>query len=95
MVGSGTMAANLSSDRGVELLINTVATVLALAILIELFGSISGTHFNPAVSLGGWIQKILPPIHFLGYLVAQFTGGIASVILANLMFKNPAIYPSH
>ena len=50
VVGSGTMATNLSSDRGVELLINTISTVLALAILIQLFGSISGAHFNPAVS---------------------------------------------
>ena len=95
VVGSGTMATNLSSDRGVELVINTIATVLALAILIQLFGSISGAHFNPAVSFSDWIQKLLPSTHFLGYVIAQFTGGIAGVILANLMFKNPAIYPSH
>ena len=50
VVGSGIMAANLSTDIGVELLINTIATVFVLYILITLFAPISGAHFNPLVS---------------------------------------------
>ena len=95
VVGSGTMAANLSSDLGIELLINTISTVLALGILILIFGSIGGAHFNPAVSLSEWVQKRLSGSLLLWYLLAQFAGGIFGAILANLMFKNPAIYPSH
>jgi glycerol uptake facilitator-like aquaporin len=89
------MATNMSSDRGVELLINTISTVLALGILILILGPVSGAHFNPAVTLSEWAQKRLTAVSTIGYLTAQFSGGIAGVALANLMFKNPAIFQSH
>lgn len=95
VVGSGTMATNMSPDRGVELLINTISTVLALGILILILGPVSGAHFNPAVTLSEWAQKRLTAVSTIGYLTAQFSGGIAGVALANLMFKNPAIFQSH
>ena len=95
VVGSGTMATNLSSDLGVDLMINTISTVFALGILILVFGSISGAHFNPAVSLSEWIQKRLSSSLLIVFLVAQFAGAIAGAVLANLMFKNPAYFPSH
>ena len=94
VVGSGTMATQMSEDRGVQLLINTISTVFALGILILVFGSISGAHFNPAVSLIEWVQKRLSLNLLAGYLISQFAGGIAGAMLANLMFKNPAYFPS-
>ena len=51
VVGSGTMAVNISQDIGVQLLINTVATIFVLGLLIELLGPISGAHFNPLVTI--------------------------------------------
>ena len=51
VVGSGIMAENLSSDVGLQLLGNAVATGAALAALILAFGSVSGAHLNPAVSI--------------------------------------------
>lgn len=95
VVGSGTMATNLSADRGVDLLINTLSTVLALGILIQVLGPVSGAHFNPAVTLSDWAQRRLGTVRSLGYLAAQFSGGIAGVAVANLMFKNPALFQSH
>ncbi len=89
------MATNMSSDRGVELFINTISTVLALGILILILGPVSGAHLNPAVTLSEWAQKRLSAVSTLGYLIAQFSGGIAGVALANLMFKNPALFQSH
>lgn len=94
VVGSGTMATQMSPDQGVELLINTISTVFALGILILVFGSISGAHFNPAVSLSEWVQKRLSLNLLMGYVMAQCLGGISGAMLANLMFKNPAYYPS-
>jgi glycerol uptake facilitator-like aquaporin len=95
VVGSGTMATQMSADPGVQLLINTISTVFALGILILIFGSISGAHFNPVVSLSESIQKRLSPTVLLGYLMAQCAGGISGAMLANLMFKNPAYFPSN
>ena len=95
VVGSGTMATNLSADRGVDLLINTLSTVLALGILIQVLGPVSGAHFNPAVTLSDWAQRRASTKDSLGYVLAQFSGAIVGVVLANLMFKNPAIFQSH
>jgi len=52
VIGSGIMAVNLSGgNNGVALLANTLATVFALYVLIELLGPVSGAHFNPLVTL--------------------------------------------
>jgi hypothetical protein len=51
VVGSGIMATNLSTDTGLQLLENAAATAGALVGLILMFGTVSGAHFNPAVTL--------------------------------------------
>ena len=51
VVGSGIMGERLAGGNvAVALLANTVATGAALVALILTFGSISGAHFNPAVT---------------------------------------------
>ena len=52
VIGSGIMAERLSGGHAaVALLANTLATVGGLYVLIEVFGPVSGAHFNPAVSI--------------------------------------------
>ena len=56
VVGSGIAAAQLSpNDVGLQLLENSTATVFGLAVLILLFGPVSGAHFNPVVSAADWL----------------------------------------
>jgi glycerol uptake facilitator-like aquaporin len=94
VVGSGTMAVNISQDIGVQLLINTVATIFVLGLLIELLGPISGAHFNPLVTIMSVVRREKSVSELLFYVVAQCAGGISGAMLANLMFSNPAIYMS-
>ncbi len=94
VVGSGAMATKLSSDKGVELLINTIATVLALGILITLFAPISGAHFNPVVTLAELAKQRISILTSTGFVIAQVFGAISGALVANLMFKHPAIYMS-
>jgi glycerol uptake facilitator-like aquaporin len=94
VVGSGSMAQNLTQDVGLQLLINTLATIFALGVLIELFTPISGSHFNPLVSVIQVIRKELSVQVGLLYVFAQFVGGIAGAMLANLMFSHPAVFMS-
>jgi glycerol uptake facilitator-like aquaporin len=63
--------------------------------LILVLGPISGAHFNPAVTLSELGQKRISFNEASLFIVAQFSGGVAGTILANLMFKNPAIFQSH
>lgn len=102
VVGSGIAAQQLSPDDiGIQLLENSTATVFGLAILILLFGPVSGAHFNPVVSLADWFlgrrsQHGLSLRDVGAYAVAQVTGGITGAVLANLMFEvNTAISTKH
>jgi glycerol uptake facilitator-like aquaporin len=97
VVGSGIMAAQLSTrDVGVQLLENSLATAAGLAVLILLFGPVSGAHFNPVVSLADWARGRGRPTGLSGkdvavYVPAQIAGGIGGAVLANLMFALPAV----
>jgi len=94
VVGSGIMATNLSTDVGLQLLINTVATVFTLYIAITLLGPISGAHFNPLVSVVELFRKNLSVTDTFYFIIAQILGGCSGVMIANLMFEHPAIDPS-
>jgi glycerol uptake facilitator-like aquaporin len=86
VVGSGIMGTNLSADPGVALLINTISTIFALAILILILGPISGAHFNPAVTLVSLVNKTMQTKEALGYIAVQVAGAITGALVANAMF---------
>ncbi len=86
VVGSGIMADRLTTDAGLALLQNALATAALLTALILTFQHVSGAHFNPAVTLGFRLLGNLTSREALGYVMAQIGGGIAGVVLANVMF---------
>ncbi len=80
VVGSGIMADRLSGGNdALALLANTVATAAALVALILTFGSISGAHFNPAVSIADASQGGLRWRDAPGYVAAQLLGAVPGV----------------
>lgn len=88
VIGSGVMAENLSAgNNGVALIANTLATVFGLFILIEVFGPISGAHFNPVVTLCMALLKRHPRQHVLAYVAAQLAGAFCGAILVHHMFN--------
>ena len=91
VVGSGIMATNLTQDVGMQLFIVAFATFLILAVLIQMLGPISGAHFNPAVTFVALINKSISAVTALNYILTQVVGGLVGVIIANVMFKLPAI----
>lgn len=87
VIGSGIMAERLSGGNvAVALLANTLATVGGLYILIEVFGPISGAHFNPAVSLVMAARGELPKGLLAPYVVVQLLGAMLGAWLAHAMF---------
>ena len=92
VVGSGIMAERLSGGNlALNLLPNTIATGAALVALILAFGSISGAHLNPVVSLGDAIAGRLAWGETPIYMAAQVLGGVAGTILAHGMFTLPLV----
>ena len=92
VVGSGIMAERLAGGNiAIALLANTLATGAVLVALILTFGSISGAHFNPVVTLCDAIEKGIPWGETPVYIGAQLFGGVAGTIVAHLMFQLPAV----
>jgi glycerol uptake facilitator-like aquaporin len=79
VIGSGIMAERLA------LLANTAATVGGLYVLIEVFGPISGAHFNPAVSMVMVWRGAIPRYRLLPYIGAQLVGAMLGAWLAHAM----------
>ncbi len=91
IVGSGIMAQTLTDDVGLQLLQNAFATAGVLVALILAFGSVSGAHFNPAVTLTDrWFGGIDTPTA-VWYIAAQTGGSIVGVVAANVMFDLDAV----
>jgi len=87
VIGSGVMAERLSGGNvAVALLANTLATVGGLYILIEVFGPISGAHFNPAVSSVMAWRGELAASSLVPYITAQLVGAMLGAWLAHAMF---------
>ena len=94
IVGSGHMLTSLGAANGLELFVNAIATAIALAMAIRIGMKISGSHFNPAVSLVMLLLKKIEFKIFLLYVVAQTLGAIIGTILANFMFNQQVLAQS-
>ena len=95
VVGSGIMGERLAGGNvAVALLANTLATGAALVALILTFGSISGAHFNPAVTLADASRGGLPWREVLPYVAAQIAGAFSGVAAAHVMFEAPLFFAS-
>ncbi len=92
VVGSGIFAQRLSPhDVGLQLLENSTATGAGLIALILAFGSVSGAHFNPVVTLADRLRGGLASAEVAVYAVAQILGACVGAIIANLMFDLSAV----
>ncbi|MCX5406054.1 aquaporin [Streptomyces sp. NBC_00335] len=91
VIGSGIQAAALTSDTGVALVANSLASAIGLGLIITLFGPLSGAHLNPVVTLTTWWGRRtggegLEGREALVYVTAQIAGAIGGAVLAEAMF---------
>ena len=91
IVGSGIMATNLTSDSAIRLLMNALSTAIGLAIVIRIGIKVSGSHFNPAVTLVMLLLKRIDTRLSLLYITFQILGAIAGVASANFIFDQKVI----
>ncbi|MGY1746929.1 aquaporin [Blastococcus sp. SYSU D00695] len=91
VVGSGIAAQRLSPDDvGLQLLENALATGAVLVALILALGPVSAA-FNPVVTLAERLLGAISTRDAVVFIAAQFAGGAAGAVLANLMFDLPVI----
>jgi MIP family channel proteins len=83
----------LFGESGAAVLVAiALAHGLALAVLVSAFGSVSGGHFNPAVTFGLWLAGQVESVKAAGYVVAQLLGAVAAAAFVGLIF--PSSVPS-
>ena len=92
VIGSGIMGERLAAgNAAIALLANTGATVAVLAVIIRLFASVSGAHFNPAVTLIMTLRRQITWRDAAWYAIAQLAGCCAGALLAHAMFELPLL----
>ena len=64
-----------------------VAVGATLAAMIALFAPVSGSHFNPAVTVAFWRSGSIDGPAAARYVLAQIAGAVVGVILAHLSFR--------
>jgi glycerol uptake facilitator-like aquaporin len=70
----------------IAVFMNAVAVALVLFALIETFGSVSGAHFNPAVTFALFLNKEISSKKAALYVLVQFIGGFIGLMIVHLMF---------
>lgn len=91
IVGSGIAAENLGRDPAGQLLAHALAVGLGLTVLIGTMQTVSGSHFNPSVTLAFWRTGDLAGQTALLYMAVQVAAAIGGVIAANLTFQQGAV----
>jgi glycerol uptake facilitator-like aquaporin len=90
VIGSGIMAERLAGgNQALALLCNTLPTGAILVVIILIFASVSGAHFNPAVTLAFALRREIAWADSGLYVVAQIGGALIGVWAAHVMFELP------
>jgi aquaporin TIP len=63
---------------------------LAIAIMVSMFGHISGGHFNPAITLGFLVTRRIAPLLAVAYWAAQFAGAALAALLVKVLLPRAA-----
>ena len=79
-IGAGAGALGVGGLVGVALAHGLVIVVFAYA-----YGHISGTHINPAVTIGLWVGKQIETTAAIAYIVVQPLGGIAGGLVLSFV----------
>lgn len=58
---------------------------LGLTVMVYMGGSISGAHYNPAVSIAAAMRGVLPVRALGGYVAVQFAGAIAAALIVSVL----------
>src|SRR6478672_1306943 len=80
---------------GLTLVGIALANGLAIAVMVSAVGHISGSHFNPAVTLGFLVTRRIAPTLALVYWSMQFAGAAAAAALLRWLYPETARRLTH
>jgi aquaporin Z len=68
-----------------------VVAALTLGVCVYTLGAISGTHINPAITIGVWSLGKITIAEAAGYIAAQFAGGVVAMLVSNALAPRAAL----
>jgi glycerol uptake facilitator-like aquaporin len=71
-----------------------VLAALTLGLFVYSLGHVSGTHVNPAVTIGVWSIKKISNSDALSYIVAQFVGAVVALCVFSSTIGMPTLVVS-
>lgn len=88
--GTATLAFAVLASLSVSIPIVSTPIVAGLTLMLFVYaiGAISGSHLNPAVTIGAWAIRKIPTKEATWYVLAQCLGGFAAFLLATNLFPN-------
>jgi arsenate reductase len=100
VVGSGIAATEMTNDAALRLLINSLVTAMGLTVLILIFQPAGGAQFNPVVTGADWLLGRRTEHRYgigqaAAVMLCQIAGAIAGSALADAMFGQAVVTPSH
>lgn len=84
-IGAGTGAIGAGGLVGVAFAHGLVVLAFAYA-----YGHISGTHINPAVTIGLWVGKQIDAVAAIAYIVVQLIGGTLGALALSFVLGGTA-----
>jgi aquaporin Z len=89
--GCGTAAMTKCSGTSIDAayILTALAFGLSIVAMAYSIGNVSGCHVNPAVSIGMLVSGRMSFVDFIGYIVAQFIGGIAGAAILKAFVPDP------
>ena len=94
-VGAATVMFGFKFDGGsvaAGVVVTALAFGLTLLALVYLIGPVSGSHVNPAVTVGALLTGRISLQEAVGYWIAQFAGGIAGALALWGTFTTSPLY---
>ncbi len=94
-VGTATMMFGFKFDGGsvaAGVVVTALAFGLTLLALVYLIGPVSGSHVNPAVTIGALLTGRISLQEAAGYWIAQFAGGIVGALALWGTFTTSPLY---
>lgn len=85
-IGAGAVLVNSLTNGAVGLIGIAVAHGFVLMPSVYSFAHISGSHFNPAVTITMWVQKRIKSMEALGYIVSQLLGAVFAALLLRFLY---------
>jgi len=76
----------LESGKSLAILANAISVTFVLCVLIEMFGPVSGAHFNPVVTLVMALEKKVNAGKAALFVLVQTLGGLTGTAFTHLMF---------